>query len=282
MSTPLKNGGRTKLYVIPCGFIENDVALNLLLHNQATVDEPAKPAQWHRVPSICLLIFHPRLGWVLVDTGSHPRAMEGYWPEETRKKIPLIRTREDMLDYRLSQLGLTPADIDLLVLTHLHLDHAGNLGLFSGTKAGERIIVHELELKQALYDTFMCGELANGYLRPDFTSPQEIAFDPVDDSVKLSDDLELLWLPGHTPGTLGILVHLENTGAVFYTSDAVNAQANLGPPITLSAVFYDSLAMQKSMRKIQWLQRQHNARLIFGHDMEQYQSLRLVPDGYYD
>ena len=26
---------RTRLYVIPLGFIENDVALNLLLHNQA-------------------------------------------------------------------------------------------------------------------------------------------------------------------------------------------------------------------------------------------------------
>jgi glyoxylase-like metal-dependent hydrolase (beta-lactamase superfamily II) len=50
----------------------------------------------------------------------------------------------------LAQLGLKPSDIDLLVLTHLHFDHAGNLYLFSGTKAGRQIIAHEEEIKQAL------------------------------------------------------------------------------------------------------------------------------------
>lgn len=274
---------RTRLYVLPFGFIENDVALNILLHNQATIDEPNKPAKWHRVPSIGLLIFSPKLGWVLVDTGSHPDAMKGYWPEEARKSIPLVRTDEDMLDFRLSQLGLSPQDIDLLVLTHLHLDHAGNLSLFSGTKAGQKVIVHQAEIKQALYDTFLAEcNLVNGYLRSDFTGLEGINFDPIDDSVKLSDDLELIWLPGHSAGMLGVLVSLENEGVILYTSDAVNSSENLGPPIKLSAVFYDSLAMKKSIRKILWLQRQHDAKLIFGHDLNQFNQLRLSPDAYYE
>jgi glyoxylase-like metal-dependent hydrolase (beta-lactamase superfamily II) len=274
---------KTRLYVLPLGFIENDIALNLLLHNQATVDDKNKPAQWHRVPSICLLIYQPRLGWVLVDTGSHPEAMNGYWPEKTRKEIPLIRSKEDMLDFRLYQLGLSPDDIDLLVLTHLHLDHAGNLALFSGTRAGQKIIAHELEIKQGLYDTFIeRSELVNGYMRPDFVGVENIGFDPIDDDLKLTDDLELLWLPGHTPGTLGVRVDLASTGTVIYTSDAVNWGENLGPPIKLSAVFYDTVTMKKSIRRIQWLQRTSNAMLIFGHDMGQYQGLRLSPDAYYD
>ncbi len=236
----MKLSDRTILYILPSGFIENDIALNLLLYNQATVDDKTKPAQWHRVPSICLLISHPRIGWILVDTGSNKKAMDGYWPEIARQKTFLVRKEEDILDSRLAQLGLKPSDIDLLVLTHLHLDHAGNLGMFSGTKAGSHVIAHEEEIKQALYDTYVGeGDLVNGYMRSDFIGIPNIGFDPIDNNIKLAEDLELIWLPGHTPGTIGIMIHLENTGTVIYTSDAVNWEPNFGPPIQLSAVFYD-------------------------------------------
>lgn len=273
----------TKVYILSLGYIENDIALNLLLHNQANVKEPNKEAEWHRVPSFCLLIKHPKLGNVLVDTGSHPKAMDGYWPEETRLSIPLIRAQEDMLDYRLKELGLTAGDIDLLILTHLHLDHAGGLCYFAGTKAGAKVIAHTEEIKQALYDTFMGhGELTNGYMRPDFYGLEGIRFDPVLDSTELADDLELVWLPGHTTGTLGVLVHLKNNGSILYTSDAVNWEPNIYPEPKLSAVFHDSLQMKNCINKIRWLQRRYNAQLIYGHDMAQFQKLRLSPNQFYD
>lgn len=274
---------RTKLYVLPLGYIENDIALNLLLHNQSTVDEPHKPAEWHRVPSIALLIAHPRLGWVLVDTGSHREAMDGHWPESARQHTPLIRSREDMLDARLAQLGLKPDDIDLLVLTHLHLDHAGSLNLFAGTRAGRQVIVHEHELKQALYDTFTGpDQFVNGYLRPDFAGLPGITFDPVDRDTELAEDLELLWLPGHTPGCLGVMTHLPNSGTIIYTSDAVNWEPNFGPPIRLSAVFWDSALMKQTIGRLHWLKKRYDAQLIFGHDLKQFQTLCLAPDQFYD
>jgi glyoxylase-like metal-dependent hydrolase (beta-lactamase superfamily II) len=273
----------TRLYVLPFGFIENDIALNILLHNQATVDDPNKPADWHRVPSIGLLIYQPKLGWVLVDTGSHPEAMNGYWPEGARKSIPLLRTEEDMVEFRLAQLDLTPQDIDILVLTHLHLDHAGGLRIFSGTNAGQRVIVHQMELREALYETFISDDQpANGYFKTDFVGVDGIKFDPIDNDVKLSADLELLCLPGHTAGTLGVLISLENDGAVLYTSDAVNSRKNLGPPVRLSAVFHDTVAMKKSIRKVKWLQQQYDARLIFGHDLEQFNQLPLSPNAFFE
>ncbi len=273
----------TKVYLISLGFIENDIALNLLLHNQADIDDKHKKSVWHRVPSLCMLIIHPKLGNILVDTGSHPRAMDGYWPEETQKSIPLIRSKEDMLDARLAVLGLKVEDIDRLILTHLHLDHAGGLCYFSGTQAGQSVIAHAEEIKQALYDTFTGhGELVNGYMRSDFYGLDDIHFDPVLESTVLADDLELVWLPGHTAGMLGVLIHLQNSGTLFYTSDAVNWEPNIYPEIKISAVFHDSLAMKNSINKIRWLHKRYNAHLIFGHDMNQYEKLKLSPTQYYD
>ena len=184
---------KTKLYVLSNGFLENDVALNILLHNQANVDEPNKPAAWHRVPSISLLIEHPKLGWVLVDTGSHRDALNGRWPESVLKNVAIVRTEADLLENRLAEMGLKPSDIDLLILTHLHL---------------------------------------------------------------------------------------ENTGTIIYICDAANNRYNYGPPAKLSALLYNSDDFLRSIERVRWLQRRYDATVLFGHDLEQFNSLRLAPQCY--
>jgi glyoxylase-like metal-dependent hydrolase (beta-lactamase superfamily II) len=273
---------KTKLYILSNGFIENDIALNILLHNQATVDDPHKGADWHRVPSISLLIEHPKLGWVLVDTGSHRDAMTSRWPERTRQVSPLIRTEADLLENRLAEMGLKPSDIYLLLLTHLHIDHAGGLDNFCHTPAGQHVVVHELELKQALFDLYVHNEeLANGYLRSDFVGLPGISFDTFEgESLALADDLELIWLPGHTAGHYGVKLQLENTGTVIYVCDAANNRTNYGPPARLSAILYNSDQFLRSIERVRWMERRYNATILFGHDLAQYNTLRLAPQCY--
>lgn len=273
---------KTKLYILPLGYIENDLALNLALHNQATIDEKNKRAEWTRVSSIALLISHPKLGWVLIDTGSHRDAMVDRWPEANRKLTPLIRTEEDMLESRLAEVGLKPSDIDLLILTHMHLDHAGSLDTFKNTKAGKKVYVHELELKQALFDVFKENkfECVNGYIKSDFVDIPGIAFYPVYGDVKLAKDLELIWLPGHTPGLFGFMITLADSGTIIYTSDAINSSKNYGPPIRISGVVYNAVDMAKSIERVRNLEMLYDAKLIFGHDLENFNTLKKTPDFY--
>lgn len=267
----------TRLYVLSMGYIENDLAMNHLLPRQTTVDEPHKPGDWHRVCSLALLISHPKLGWVLIDTGSHPDA-ETHWPENTRKNILLIRTPEDTIEARLRQLGLTPSDIDLLVLTHLHLDHAGALSTFCNTPAGKHVIVHEREIKEALFEVFVQG--GRYYFRSDFVDLPGIGFETVDGDLSLADDLHLICLPGHSAGTMGIRVDLKNAGTFIYTSDAIDDQFLFGPPAQMSPRTYSSLDFARSVERVRWLQRQTSGHLIFGHDLKVFEELRHAPEFY--
>src|SRR5437868_979765 len=59
----------------------------------------------------------------LVETGTAPSA-------------PVVRAA-------LSALGVGPADLATIVVTHIHLDHAGGAGDMAGLYPGAQIVVHE-------------------------------------------------------------------------------------------------------------------------------------------
>ena len=125
---------KMKIYIQKHGHFENDAELNLALAHIATVDNKHPEAEWKTdIPSLTVLIEHPDVGWILYDTTSHPDNLKGHWPERLRKLSPHYLEPEDTLEAKLKEHNLSPKDIDILILSHLHIDHAGNLFLFSGT-----------------------------------------------------------------------------------------------------------------------------------------------------
>src|SRR5205807_835691 len=88
-----------------------------------------------RIPIVAFLIEHPTAGPVLVDTGFHASVASGDARERVRNLGPVgwlmargMRMRpEQAIAAQLRELGIAPEQLELVVMTHLHFDHASAL-----------------------------------------------------------------------------------------------------------------------------------------------------------
>jgi len=136
---------------------------------------------------------------VLVDTG-------GSDEEWARRYHHPIRQSEGQQPLNaLKKLGVSPEDIDFVVNTHLHWDHCFNNALF--TRA--RIYVQQKELEYAIsplpphyvyYESYQLG------MYPQWLKSMERMV-AVEGDHHLLPGIDLIFLPGHTPGFQGVLVN---------------------------------------------------------------------------
>lgn len=110
-----------KLYVLDLGKI-------IMVGDNPVTDSAQSGAEPLSIPIHAFLVDSP-IGYILFDTGCNPEGMAGAWPEALRAN-PYVAAPEQQLLRRLAQLGLKPADISVVVLSHLHLDHAGGAHFF--------------------------------------------------------------------------------------------------------------------------------------------------------
>jgi len=111
------------------------------------------------IPVTCYLV---RTGdaTILFDTGIAPRALPGLVRQD-----PLCRfSDEDLLVHRLDSIGLEPKDVDLVVLSHLHFDHAGGAAIFDTSE----LVVQKDEYAYAQYPAAF---FASYYYRKNFDLP---------------------------------------------------------------------------------------------------------------
>ncbi len=138
---------KIKLTILPTGAMHADLTWLLISPaKMASRSQPVKQKDWVEVPTHCVYIEHPSGAKLLWDAGV-PRDWETRWaPSGLGEFFPVDAATEEMwLDSRLRQLEVEPSDIDYLLLSHLHLDHAANAKLFQDS--GTKIIVDEEEKK---------------------------------------------------------------------------------------------------------------------------------------
>ena len=218
-----------------------------------------------------LLIDHPE-GTVLWDTGSHPEAADGYWPDPLFEAFAHEGAGERDLATALNDVGYAVDDIDMIVQSHLHLDHAGGLYRFDGTDVP--VYVHEREIEFA-YLSAKTPAGANAYLAADFDHDLNWQVVHGSEDRQLLPGIELLHLPGHTPGLLGARLETEAHGTVLIAGDVAFLRANYEEDAPMGAsLVVDSVAQQSSRRRLQELERRTDATVLCGHDPHQVETLR--------
>lgn len=256
-----------ELHLLDRGTIRAD--LNFALDGEivATQSTPAPELRYEEFAVWNLLVDHPD-GVVLWDTGSDPEAAS-VWPTPLFEAFGHVDADERDLDTALAEVGYTVDDIDIVVQSHLHLDHAGGLAHFDGT--GVPVYVHRREFEHAyLSAKTTAGDIA--YLASDFD--HDLNWQVVHGDRQLLPGFELLHLPGHTPGLLG--AHLERQGTdLLIAGDEAFLAANYeqGREMGTSLV-YDSRAWAASKRKLEDRERRTNATVLYGHDPEQFDRLQ--------
>ena len=264
----------TKLYFQNHGFLGCDLRWFLIGRDYASSTTKQAETHWYHAPTNTAVLEHPD-GRILFDT-SCPRDWRARWEESGNTEWNPYEsvTEEQYLDSSLQRLGLTPSDFSMVVLSHLHFDHAGNLALFRDTDA--KLITQRVERDGAFS---IPGSFAGAHLRDDY---ERYAFETVEGDVEIADGVRLLLLPGHTWGTMGMMFDLPNTGTVILTSDAVYMGDSYGPPATPDPIAWSSLDWLNSVERVRQLAEKHNATLFFGHDHEQVTGSRRIAPEYYD
>jgi len=266
---------KIRLWILPTGTMHEDLSWLLMSPNrQATAHNPQKMRDWIASPTHVVYIEHPDGKRILWDTGV-PRDWVTRWGRAgLAHYFPLDGTGDDeWLDARLDQLKLHPGEIDYLLLSHLHLDHAGNAKLWHDTPT--KIIVGEEEKRGALsFDGYNLG----AHIRSDYA---DLHLDTVSEDTEILPGVTLLHMPGHTWGTLSLKVDLADSGTMIFTSDAVYLREAMGPPIGNPGTVYDSISWLASVEKLRRIAEEESAMLVFGHDAEQFAALATGIDNVY-
>lgn len=211
----------------------------------------------------CYLIKHKQ-GWFLWDTGI-PDAVAAM-PNGLAPADPKAVTwkRPKTLASQLEQIGVKPADIKAMGVSHTHPDHIGNVEMFPQAT---------LYVQKAEYD----WPGANN--EPRFKPSHPVELLSGDKDVFGDGSLTILSTPGHTPGHQSLLVKLPKTGAVVLSGDAVHFRSNWENR-RVPSMNANKEQSAASMQKIADTLTKEKAQLWINHDKAQRDSQKMSPEFY--
>jgi len=239
------------------------------------------------VPVAFFLIKHPK-GNVLFDTGNNDKVISDptYWgPLAQMLATPESRSPDVAIDVQLNKAGVKPSDINYVILGHMHLDHAGNVGRFPGAT----IVYQRDEIVNAFWPKPSYGCC---YITADFSMLRnDVGANQVNRQkvIELDGDLDLFGdgsiyihrAVSHTPGSQMVVVRLPKTGPVVLTSDVCylmeNLQKDLLPSVSLA---YNPAGMIDAYEWIKHLMSAEGADVIFAHDEETFKKHKHAPEFY--
>jgi glyoxylase-like metal-dependent hydrolase (beta-lactamase superfamily II) len=181
----------------------------------------------------------------------------------------------------LSRLGVTPEDVDHVVLSHMHFDHIGNIGLFPN--ATFSMARAELEFWTGPYGDRTCIEwqVQPDEVRAVVELEKAGRLHLVESTpTELFPGITLNVLPGHTPGQIVTHVVTEDQEIVL-ASDALHFYDSLRKDRPFQ-IFLDLVGMYESYDRLRKLDAQPSMTIIAGHDPEVMTMFAHAADGVAD
>ncbi|KAF2187731.1 Metallo-hydrolase/oxidoreductase [Zopfia rhizophila CBS 207.26] len=251
----------TKLWLLHVGNLECDEGWFFRAGNASKLSDPNPTNKRRRLIMLSYLISHPTEGLILYETGAGSD-----YPEVVGPQVNDVFGRVDYepsqnLDAQIARTGNDIKDVKMVIMGHLHLDHAGGLDPFKGT--GIPIYVHELEIKYAFYAVATKSDLGV-YL------PHYLTFDlnwvPFHGPfLEIAPGLNLHHAPGHTPGLAILQLNMPKSGTWIFTSDMYHVKENFDDDVPQGWLARDHDSWVRSHQMIKMLKRRTGARLVLGH-----------------
>jgi len=249
-----------RLYVFDCGRLDSLDAAQFI---------PGQGLEGQKLSLVnrCYLIQHPQ-GTLLWETGLPVTA--AFSLTRTLIKVLTLGGVNQRIDRplkdQLTEIGVSPGEIDFLALSHVHDDHAGTANDFRASTW----LVQKAEL-----DGVASG--ANQGVNP-------LLFATLTDRIVLRGDFDvfgdgrvvILSTPGHTTGHQSLLVDLPKTGPVVLSGDLYHTQRNRD--LQVFPVFNANQAQSlRSAQRIEALLLELGATLWIQHDPDSNRGIALSP-----
>jgi glyoxylase-like metal-dependent hydrolase (beta-lactamase superfamily II) len=232
---------------------------------------PKDKARDITIPVSMWVIDHPK-GLIVFDTGNNAAISDGgckqYWVPANCDGLKPSQKRDDVIDRQLAKLGFSTDQVKIVITSHSHLDHIGNIKLFP--KATH--VIQKKELYQAWWpEKFQRG--GGVFVMGDFDGPaRDFNYMELEGDYDLFGDGSVMVIstPGHTLGHQSVRVKLASGKTMAMSQDAIWMKENLeGYPAGLN---YSVKDYTNSVNRLKAIRDIEGADLYFGHDQDQYKA----------
>lgn len=183
---------------------------------------------------------------------------------------PPTEHEKNVLEH-LADLGLRPDSINSVICTHFDVDHAGYHDAFPQA---------QFIVQREHYELARSGFARFAAARAHWDHPA-LRYRLVEGDTKLLPGLTLIETSGHAPGHQSVLLHLPQTGPVLLAIDAVALQRSFTPERKAWPIENEEQLRASTRKLLDLVEREHVTLVVFGHDGQQWQTLKKAP-AYYE
>ncbi|HOP65240.1 MAG TPA: N-acyl homoserine lactonase family protein [Spirochaetota bacterium] len=274
--TKSSKSGAVDVYAFKCGVLKTQTQYML---KDTRIGTPMD------IPVTFFMIKHGKK-WVAFDTGNNGMCAKDpvkYWSKPvTDAYYPVMKEEEEFKVQIKKALGIEPKDIAAVILSHGHLDHAGAIDNFVGTKVPIYLQKKEMDIIKDELAKYKKTGKKSAYIPEDFQQMDKLNIKTVDGIFDIFGDQSLVAFPtpGHTPGHQSLMLKQGNGDVTILCADAEYTLENMDKSIPPGLAWNIPQASQalNIFKVMSWMG--GNINIVPSHDPEFWKKMPLAPKVY--